>query len=995
MSGVPDDSLFELAFRLYDRPPPNQPAQKTKEPASSSPLSLALPTTSRPNDAPQPPAHSATLPLCSQEQAAAAKRKLLEHFWPQAPNAPPAEKPTPPDQPLASDKAPPTSRLPRLARTSPVGSVPPSEKPRLAGKNAHCREPSKGEPTQLPSLEQTRLLFESDAPSRPESHSFNPDAIKTWYYPSHYEKRDYQYSIVKTALLHNTLVCLPTGLGKTLIAAVVIYNFYHWFPRSKILFMAPAKPLVNQQIDACRDIVNIPSESVVCMTGQNPPETRSSIWARNRVFFVTPHVPANDIASGICPSRDISLVVVDEAHKAQGNYSYCEVIRRISETNKHFRVLALTATPGSSPAAIQSVIKSLMISKIEHRTELSPDVRPYVHSTDIEQVRVQLNQPILRAKALLTSLINKPISWLQTNGALYRLKQGESFTFNRIEAARKTFRAKSPGIKDYHFKSNVEAHFAAAMTFHHGLRLVNNYGLKPFKEWVNTQSDRPLREKTSVYFNELIKSVEWSRLYVYVNEIPESSMSHPKMAPLETLVLRHFNAKNEATRVIIFAQFRETVDEIVSLLSKHHPTIRPIPFVGQSKKGLSQKKQSETMSKFRSGDYNTMVSTSIGEEGLDIGEVDLIVCFDSQTSLIRMIQRIGRTGRKRKGKCIMLLTEGEEDASYQKLCAKKKTFDASKFQLYNPLCPVLPFETLPPLGSFSSKKTSQPVKQLVVQDPMAIDRPSSPPLDILPIQTKPTNTSSTDLSVEFLHSEKAPPASLDLSDNSPKFELEATTSSPFQPSPPPKHCNTPLLDSTPPSTLADTPPLLTYPDHFFSKIPSHPDSSPDPPNPPRRTHPHVAAGIDLLFPTLPSCHQTESDSAIHLTNDSLSLREQDHQWKRLKKKGSISSSFSAESNLIRELIDNEAAYSSEDDRASSSQEPPNTQDRDFIVNEGDLEDSTTVNMRAIYSRSLSSQVSVRPENFSTPEKLKRHYAKISRMMNFFDRTGFKLGKPKP
>lgn len=67
------------------------------------------------------------------------------------------------------------------------------------------------------------------------------------------------------------------------------------------------------------------------------------------------------------------------------------------------------------------------------------------------------------------------------------------------------------------------------------------------------------------------------------------------------------------------------------------------------------------MSRFRQGGYNTLVSTCVGEEGLDIGEVDLIVCFDAQKNPIRLVQRMGRTGRKRQGRIVVILAEGRED----------------------------------------------------------------------------------------------------------------------------------------------------------------------------------------------------------------------------------------------------------------------------------------------------------------------------------------------
>jgi Fanconi anemia group M protein len=80
-----------------------------------------------------------------------------------------------------------------------------------------------------------------------------------------------------------------------------------------------------------------------------------------------------------------------------------------------------------------------------------------------------------------------------------------------------------------------------------------------------------------------------------------------------------------------------------------------MPFVGQgvgrSSAGFTQKEQSRVIEEFKKGGYNTLVSTCIGEEGLDIGEVDLIICFDAQASPTRMVQRMGRTGRKRDGRC--------------------------------------------------------------------------------------------------------------------------------------------------------------------------------------------------------------------------------------------------------------------------------------------------------------------------------------------------------
>lgn len=96
---------------------------------------------------------------------------------------------------------------------------------------------------------------------------FDLDAGNSWVYPINYPLRDYQYNITQKALFNNTLVTLPTGLGKTFIAAVIMYNYFRWYPNGKIVFMAPTKPLVAQQEQACYDVVGISRDTTIRLTG--------------------------------------------------------------------------------------------------------------------------------------------------------------------------------------------------------------------------------------------------------------------------------------------------------------------------------------------------------------------------------------------------------------------------------------------------------------------------------------------------------------------------------------------------------------------------------------------------------------------------------------------------------------------------------------------------------------------------------------------------------
>ncbi|KAJ6878418.1 hypothetical protein NC651_030993 [Populus alba x Populus x berolinensis] len=253
---------------------------------------------------------------------------------------------------------------------------------------------------------------------RPCCVEIDDEAAKTWIYPVNVPLRDYQLAITKTALFTNTVVALPTGLGKTLTAAVVMYKYFRWFPDGKIVFAAPSRPLVMQQIEACHNIVGRPQEWTIDMTGQVCPTKRACFWKTKRVFFVTPQVLEKDIQSGTCLAKHLVCLVIDEAHRASGNYSYCVAIRELLAIPVQLRILALTATPGSKQPAVQHIIDNLQISALEYRNESDPDVIPYVHDRKIELIEVALGKEAVDINKRLLEVIRPYVARLSTLGLL-------------------------------------------------------------------------------------------------------------------------------------------------------------------------------------------------------------------------------------------------------------------------------------------------------------------------------------------------------------------------------------------------------------------------------------------------------------------------------------------------------------------------------------------------------------------------------------------------
>ncbi|KAK3583331.1 hypothetical protein CHS0354_038942 [Potamilus streckersoni] len=578
---------------------------------------------------------------------------------------------------------------------------------------------------------------------------FDKAAGKLWIYPTNYPVREYQFNIVQQALFKNTLVVLPTGLGKTFIASVLMYNLYRWYPQGKVIFMAPTKPLVAQQIEACYKIMGIPQKDTAEMTGNMGPTKREKAWCENRVFFLTPQVMANDLSRGSCPAEKVKCLVVDEAHKALGNHAYCQVVRELVKYTQDFRVLALSATPGSDIKTVQQVINNLLISQIELRTEDSPDIRQYCHERKVEKIVIPLGDELSSVKATYIKILEVFVSRLKRQGVLYN-RDTTSLSKFLILKARDAFRQNPPERLPRQQYGAVEGDFALAMSLYHGYELLQLHGARSLFMFLDgiVNGEKSYGRTRA----ELMRNLDFSDLLEMLAQkftpapSQRSSISgsaskekkpfvtgHPKIEKLQEIVLDHFQNyandeninKGVATRIMIFSQYRDSVREITDMLSQHYPLVKVMSFIGQSSagkstKGFTQKEQLKVMKQFREGGYNTLVSTCVGEEGLDIGEVDLIICFDAHKSPIRLVQRMGRTGRKREGRIVMLVTQGKEEqiynqSQYSKRSIHKAILNGAKslhFYQFNPR--IVPDNTVPSCHKMhiSVKEQFKPTRKL-------------------------------------------------------------------------------------------------------------------------------------------------------------------------------------------------------------------------------------------------------------------------------------------
>lgn len=512
--------------------------------------------------------------------------------------------------------------------------------------------------TNAPLAGSSAVLQPARTPLPPDSMKLQLDleAARKITYPVNMAKRDYQFNIVQRALFDNVLVALPTGLGKTFIAAVVILNFFKWYPKGKIVFVAPTKPLVAQQQTACHGICGLPWDVACEMTGTTAKSRRGDEWDQKRIFYMTPQTLDNDIRTGDVDPRDIICLVVDEAHRATGNYAYCQIVAQMQAVNPHFRILALTATPGSTAERVQEVIDSLHISLIELRTEEALDIRQYIHKKHEETIIVPLTDDFRYVRELYLELLQTNCETLVKNGLLPNADPNTLHPFR----VRSIFRERGDVLAKKRWLSatiNETAKMAEARQH------LDIFSIKMFRSRAQEILDSYKKQEN--------KKMKLAQVLNLAASIPDQI--HPKMASTIEIISEHLqkeaDAGNPNSKVMVFCSLRECVHEIVELLNRTEG-LRATVFIGQAAdrqgRGLRQKEQQEIIAKYKQGIFNVIVATSIGEEGLDIGEVDLIICYEAVKDSVRMLQRVGRTGRKRDGRIVVLMAEGPESLVWQR-----------------------------------------------------------------------------------------------------------------------------------------------------------------------------------------------------------------------------------------------------------------------------------------------------------------------------------------
>ncbi|MEA3254774.1 MAG: helicase-related protein, partial [Candidatus Altiarchaeota archaeon] len=461
--------------------------------------------------------------------------------------------------------------------------------------------------------------------------------------------RKYQEGVVSRAIDANTLVVLPTGLGKTIIAAMVAAHRLQKILDSKILFLAPTRPLAVQHNKTFRKILDI--EEMVTLTGMDAISKRKNLWDVNKLIFATPQTIENDIIRGL-DLKNVSLIIFDECHRSVGNYAYVFIAEAYMKKALNPLILGLTASPSSNKETVKDICKNLFITRVEAKTEHDRDVKPYIQETRMQWVKVELPDEFRKVKKLIEEILRQDVGELKKYGYL---KSASLSKINKriLLGIQADIRKEITSGMDSFIPASL---VASAIKINHAIELLETQGISPLDRYLKRLSKQKSKAIKRLFMDERMIS-----LTKMVHDLNVLGVEHPKLDELVKIVKEHENEK-----IIIFTQYRDSVDKIIDRLNEKD--ILAHGFIGQSRKGdqkgMSQKEQIKILDNFRKGMYTAIVATSVAEEGLDIPKVDRVIFYEPVPSEIRSIQRRGRTGRSAAGNVVVLMTKQTRDEAY-------------------------------------------------------------------------------------------------------------------------------------------------------------------------------------------------------------------------------------------------------------------------------------------------------------------------------------------
>ena len=522
------------------------------------------------------------------------------------------------------------------------------------------------------------------------------------------DPRDYQRELFLSAMRGNTLAYLPTGSGKTLIAAMVLSCMKKLNPDKLMVFLVDRIPLVYQQSNYIMS--QVPDLRVGKLVGEMDAPQQKDIHQKLAdknidVLVLTHQIFLNFLAAeqnSVTRMSDISVLVFDEAHHCHGNHPYKQIMCHYLATPNRFKpvVLGLSASPAGEVTVDGTMLKlQQLLDNLSCQVSMpveSEDLVAHVNSPDtcydaaplINTMQVRLKRfiedhiKLLRSKYINSAqecqrfaLHDLPVFSPNFRGALRRLI--DSFHGNKRTI-------KPLLIGEYVMQMLGIVDVSEVLGYMHAMECLRECVYRTI---------HAVSPKDSALKKMIAAEPTFTDLRDLANSVVEEGYH---MSDRYNILVGHITqfvcrAQNDATsRGIIFVSMRKTAYKLceqIRAIPEVSKKLNPEAFVGHgqgSYDGMVWRDEQELVLKqFRSGVIKLLISTSVLEEGLDVPICNLVVRFEGAATLRALVQTRGRASRRPDSKFVVICNEEEKQKAEDVIIKEKNMEEAIRCLMVN------------------------------------------------------------------------------------------------------------------------------------------------------------------------------------------------------------------------------------------------------------------------------------------------------------------------
>ncbi|XP_071957148.1 ATP-dependent RNA helicase DHX58-like isoform X2 [Antedon mediterranea] len=502
--------------------------------------------------------------------------------------------------------------------------------------------------------------------------------------------RAYQKELFYQAMeRRNAVIFLPTGTGKTLVAAMIIQAMLDMNPGRIAVFLVDKILLCIQQTDYfIKELKGHGrnSPNVIGVTGGGQFTTKSSSNYRRPLsqyvglLVATAEYFRNMLKKGTVHWQNISLIVFDETHHCSKNHSYNMIMKENYTLSSHKpKIIGISATPAGrktregAKSVLVQLLANLGNAEITHVVKCKDDLNKVKSQSKLEMTRIEFDRDIEFLLSEFIAMANHCLTRLMTKTNLPYMLQDRNLNpddvlnsgavvqvldaLNELSDGEKV--RNSPLI-GYTIKS--VSLFVTAV-----FQLRTRNCIVQAKKCINTC----FNSKNNTF------SLNQECLKRFVESVENCEISNPLVVSILRQLGRRFvdeHRRDDEPLALVMVQTRLDAEELTQKLNSHSffksQNIRALKLVGHGSDrkprkdgttapGMSVSRQRQALQCIKRKMYQVIVATSVAEEGVDIPQCDLVILLYTPSSTTALVQLRGRA-RKRDSRLIIL----QNDVTY-------------------------------------------------------------------------------------------------------------------------------------------------------------------------------------------------------------------------------------------------------------------------------------------------------------------------------------------